>query len=80
MGWIERWGERRAAEQAALRAEAAALLAEGRMAALLALDARAAALAGDGKALRRLNRLRLVVNDLAPRPRKPDTATRMLYR
>ena len=80
-GWMKSWLARRAADRAALLAEARALLDDGgRVAALLALDARAATSAGDRRALRRINALRVTVAELAPRPSRPDTATRMHYR
>lgn len=81
LGWIRGWLARRAADRAALLAEARALLDDGgRTSALLALDARAAASAGDRRALRRINALRVALAELAPRPPRPDTATRMHYR
>lgn len=81
MGWIGHWLARRAADRAALLAEAQALLENGdRSAALLALDARAAASVGDPPTLRRINALRAVLSEIAPRPSRPDTATRMHYR
>lgn len=77
---LRRRAKARADEKRALRAEAEALLAGStRIAALLELDARAA-VAEDVSARRRIEALRMFVYDLAPRPPRSDTATRMLYR
>lgn len=79
--WMNSWLARRAADRATLLAEARALLDDGgRTSALLALDARAAASVGDHRTLQRINALRAAVAELAPRPSRPDTATRMHYR
>jgi len=62
-------------------AQAQALLDEGgRPGAVLALDAMAAASTGDRPALRRIGDLRLILNEIAPRTDRSDTATRMHYR
>lgn len=80
LAWFEARSRKRNAERAMLQQEAEALLAEGgRMSAMLRLDALAAA-ARDATERRRVEAVRAIVNALAPRPPRPDTATRMHYR
>lgn len=84
MGWLAWFRDRRrrlAAKREALRNEAQELLAGGsRMAAMLDLDARMSAAADDPAERRRLEAVRAIVNELAPREPRADTATRMHYR